>query len=870
MSSSRSRTKRTLAILVVISSAMLWISSTSGRLGRFSSPIFKGEAVSFTGGLKARVNVEQRSAIDDAKSKTRVIDAYGKLPLSFEANEGQFDSRVKFVSRARKQRLLLTSTEAILSLRSRYELAPSERTALSTDLSAQRSEGESNASVLRMKLVGANPSSKVTGVDQLPGRSNYFIGNDATKWRVNVPTYASVKFEQVYVGVDLVYYGKEGQLEYDFIVAPGARAEAVKLSIRGAEGLRIDEVGDLVIQISGLEVRQHKPFAYQEMKGIKNPVSVRYDLAGNDEVGLEVGAYDDSQPLVIDPVLSYSTYIGGLDEDVGNGIAVDSAGNAFITGRTKSSTFPTTPGVFQSTGSHFDEAFVVKLGPTGSSLVYSTYVGGSGFDEGNGIAVDAVGNAFLTGVTTSNDFPTTPGAFQTTFGGPPQHVFVTKLSSTGAMLVYSTYLGGSGFENGLDVAVDGAGNAHVTGGTTSPDFPITPGAFQTTFRGGRDGAFSFGDAFVTKLNATGTGLLYSTYLGGSKGEAGFGIALDNAGLAYVTGGTGSNNFPTSPGAFQTTHGGCIANIPGTNLCEDGFVTKFNLLGTSIVYSSYLGGIVGDSAVGIAVDTGGNAVVTGSTLSPDFPRVNPFQSAYGGFRDAFVSKVNAAGSALIYSTFLGRSADEQGLGIAVDSGGNTYVTGHTTSPDFLTLNPIQPYGGARDAFVLKLSPAGSPMYSSHLGGRDEEGILSGAIAVDASGSAYVTGLTGSTDFPITTGAFQKINAGLRDIFVTKINDTPLFDVCLQDESNGGLLQVNSTTGIYQFTNCRGLTIGGVGAITTKGCLITLQVNGPDRRLLARIDTCMKAGTASVQVFSQGGTFNIVDRNTANNSCVCAGN
>lgn len=869
MWSSSSRTKCSLVCVVFVSCAMPWPGSTGRRPG-ITPDGFRDRAGTLASvDQKAAVKSDELSAISGADTKTRqrVFDAYGRLPLSFEANKGQFDSRVKFVSRRRGQTLYLTSTETILSLRSRDISSLPEMS--KADLYERRAEVESKESLLRMEFVGANPYASAKGVDELTAKSHYFIGEDANKWQVNVPTYASVKFEQVYRGVDVVYYGKEGQIEYDFIVAAGASADVVRLSLRGMERLRIDELGDLVITLSGIEVRQQKPYAYQETNGVKKPVAVRYVLAGNDEVALDIASYDERLPLVIDPVLSYSTYIGGLDEDVGNDITVDAAGNAFITGRTKSSNFPTTPGVVQGAATSFDEAFVVKLNPTGSSLVYSTFVGGTGFDEANGIAVDAVGNAFLTGVTTSSDFPTTPGAFQTTFGSPPQHVFVTKLSPTGAVMVYSTYLGGSGVDNGLAVAVDVAGNAHVTGGTSSPDFPLTPGAFQTTFRGGREGAFSFGDAFVTKLNAAGTGLLYSTYLGGSKGERGFDIALDNAGHAYVAGGTGSDNFPTSPGAFQTARGGCLADIPGTNFCEDGFVTKLNPLGADVVYSSYLGGIVGDSAVAIAVDSAGNAVVTGSTVSPDFPRVNPFQSVYGGFRDAFVSKVNAAGSALIYSTFVGRSADEQGLGIAIDFGGNAYVTGHTTSPDFPTLNPIRNYGGARDAFVLKMSPSGSLVYSTHLGGSSDEGILSGAIAVDSSSNAYVTGMTGSINFPITAGVFQTVYGGGRDIFVAKISDQPPFDLCLRDESNGIIVQFNSNTGNYQVSNCAGLILIGVGIVTTRGCLITLQVNGPDRRLLAKVDTCTNTASASIQILSQGTTITILDRNISNNTCACGG-
>ena len=406
-------------------------------------------------------------------------ERYGNLALSFEANHGQSDSKVKFLSRGSGYSLFLTSNEAVLVL-SQSEADEGRKAARAARAAVRARHGKS--AVVRMTLVNANPQSQAAGHDELPGKSNYFIGNDPAKWRTNISTYAKVKYEGVYPGVDLVYYGNQGQLEYDFVVAPGADPRLVTLAFEGAREVHIDARGELVLDVEGGEVRQHKPVVYQEVAGVKQEVAGRYVMKGTRQVGFRVAAYDPSRPLIIDPV-----------------------------------------------------------------LVYSTYLGGSGIEEGRGIAVDGAGNAYVTGATGSTDFPTTAGAAETTLDGEFD-AFVTKLDANGSALVYSTYLGGSDSEIGFDIAVDDTGSAYVTGSTRSTDFPTTAGAAQTTPAG------EF-DAFVTRLNANGSGLVYSTYLGGSEADFGFGIAVDGAGSAYVTGQTGSTNFPTTSGAAQTTSAG---------------------------------------------------------------------------------------------------------------------------------------------------------------------------------------------------------------------------------------------------------------------------------------------------------------------------
>src|SRR5881397_4065978 len=445
-------------------------------------------------------------------TKPQVLAAYGKLPLSFEANDGQADPQVKFLSRGSGYTLFLTHTEAVLTLTKADANAKRQISGDATLVEPEKGAG----TVLRMKLLGANPAPAVAGVGELPGKSNYFVGNDPKKWRANVPTYAKIEYRDVYPGVNLVYYGNQRQLEYDLVVSPGADSKAITLAFEGMDGVAIDALGDLVLRADGGEVRLRKPFVYQEQSGQRAVIPTRYVLKAERRVAFEVAAYDATKPLIIDPVLAYSTYLGN-----GNGnasaIAVDAAGNAYVTG-IAGPNFPTTPGTFQTTpGGGLADAFVTKLDPTGSALVYSTYLGGSSTDDGRGIAVDpncSINcNAYVTGETASRDFPTTPGAAQTTFGGVGLigfDAFVTKLNPTGSALVYSTYLGGSVDDSGFGIAVDAAGNAYVTGLTTSSDFPTTPGAFQATFGGG------FEHAFVTKLDTTKTGpnsLVYSTYLG---------------------------------------------------------------------------------------------------------------------------------------------------------------------------------------------------------------------------------------------------------------------------------------------------------------------------------------------------------------------
>jgi hypothetical protein len=626
-----------------------------------------------------------------------------------------------------------------------------------------------------MQVLGGQATPRVVGLEPLPGTVNYFRGNDPRQWRTNVSTYAKVEYRDVYPGINLDYYGQQGQLEYDFVVAAGADPSMIRLGFTGADSVAVNAQGDLVLHTAGQDILQHKPTVYQEVNGTRQEIASHFMLLDAppsplapspsplvprpsplalSQVSFQLAAYDTGRPLVIDPVLSYSTYLGGSNGDsAGQGIAVDAAGYAYVTGYTTSidlsADFPTTSGAFQETyGGGYDNAFVTKFDPTGSALVYSTYLGGDYADYGTGIAVDAAGNAYVTGYTLSTNFPTTIGAFQTNLEGGAD-AFVTKVAATGASLVYSTFLGGSGSDQANGIAVDAAGNAYVTGYTLSTNFPTTIGAFQLA-KGGYE------DAFVTKLDPSGSALVYSTYLGGEYEDIGWGIAVDAAGNAYVTGGTVSTDFPTTLGAFQTTLGGF----------RNAFVTKVAASGSDLVYSTYLGGHYSEAdGFGIALDAAGNAYVTGYTGS-DFPTtIGAFQTTWIGDADAFVTKVAATGASLVYSTFLGGSTDDFGQGIAVDAAGNAYVAGTTLSTDFpTTFGAFQrTSGGGSDVFVTKVDAAGASLvYSSYLGGYDY-GL---GIAVDGAGHPYVTGRTGG-DYPTTIGAFQPTFRGRQSAFVTKV-------------------------------------------------------------------------------------------------------
>jgi hypothetical protein len=665
----------------------------------------------------------------------RVRAGYGSIPLHFEVNEGQADERVQFLSRGDGYALLLTADEAVLGLRNAGSVAK---------------DGD-RSRVLRMRLKGASRTARARAIDPLPGRVNYLLGNDPRKWRRNVRTHGRVRYDEVYPGIDLVYYGNQRQLEYDFVVAPGADPGKIRVAFQGADEAWVDAGGELALRFGEGEVRQRRPVAYQESAEGRRMVRADYALAADGEVRFELGEYDPSRPLVIDPVITYSTLLGGAASEVGQGIALDAAGSAYVTGQTLSNNFDTTVGAFQTTFGGNIDAFVTKVNSTGTALVYSTYVGGNNLDNALDIAVDGSGRASLVGGTSSANFPTM-NAFDASLGALSDG-FASTLSADGSSLVYSTYVGGSQNDMAFGAGVDGSGNLYVSGQTGSPDFP-TLNPFQAALNGGDDG-------FIMKLDPTAAGaasLLYSTYFGGSLGgEFVASIVVDADANIYVAGGTPSGDFPTA---------NPVQADPSAS--NDAFVSKLSADGQMLVFSTYLGGSLGQNAADVAIDAMRNVYVTGTTGSPDFPVVNAFQPTFGGGEDGFLVKLNAAGSMVVYTTFLGGSNSDNARSVAVSPGGNAYVVGFTNSTNFPTICPLQASrSGSDDYFVTKLNPAGLGLFSSYLGGAATKAVQGPVAAVDANENVFITGGTNSSNFPTTSGAFQTALEGARDAFVIKI-------------------------------------------------------------------------------------------------------
>ncbi len=644
-----------------------------------------------------RIPSIQTQALSQAAGQNlALIPDFGKIPLYFIPNEGQVDEKALFYAKTSSYTLWLTEEGLVFDSTRRFKKESPESTRQNPGGKNDPEDVKHDRDVSRLVFLKGNRSPEVVPVDLTEHKVNYFIGNDESKWRSNIQTSRAVLYKELYPDIDFKVYGMERQIEYDFVVKPGGEVSDISFEYKHIEETRIDREGNLVIKAKFGEIMHARPVCYQVIDGERVEVQAEFmKRKGRDNnYGFKVKAYNRNYELIIDPlVLVYSTYLGGSDGDSGWSIAVDSEGAAYVTGETWSTDFPTRNPIQGSFGGGDYDAFIAKLNASGSALIYSTYLGGSDSEAGwggGGIAVDSEGAAYVIGRTFSADFPTQNPVQGSNAG--LDDVFVVKISASGSALIYSTYLGGSSADYGHGIAVDSEGSAYVTGETSSVDFPT-----QNPFQGSNAGGNSVflierWDAFITKLNSSGNAIIYSTYLGGSREDEGWRITVDSEGAAYVTGETSSVNFPTK-NPFQE-------DLRGTH---DAFITKVNTSGSDLIYSTYLGGSSADPCHSIAVDLEGAAYVTGWTSSFNFPTRNPIQANNEGDGDIFIVKLNASGSALIYSTYLGGSSEDQGHGMAMDSEGAVYVTGVTSSFNFPTKNPLQgSYGGGdRDAFVAKL-------------------------------------------------------------------------------------------------------------------------------------------------------------------------
>ena len=701
------------------------------------------------------LSVREQVGLKDASKELRLVGDYGKIPLYFIPNEGQVHEKALFYSKTSKYTLWVTKEGLVFDSMRRVGKETSESHIKSSKDINKPNSLKYQRDASELVFLNSNRNPEIVPVDQTEHKVNYFIGNNKSKWRTNISTSRAILYRELYRNIDLKIYGIEKQIEYDYIVKPGGEVSDIRFKYKNIKNSKIDKSGNLIIKTEFGELMHKKPISYQIIAKKKIKVEVNFKKIGERSYRFRLGNYNKDFELVIDPVvLAYSSYLGGSDYDYCYGIAVDGSGCAYVTGKTHSPDFPTQYPYQEYTDDIWMKAnvFITKFSSDGASLVYSTYLGGSNFDECFGIDVDLMGSAYLTGWTFSSDFPTR-NAFQGNHAGGEvmSDAFVTKLSQDGSSIVYSTYLGGSQADRSNAIAVDDNGYAYVTGWTYSTDFPI-----QAAYQAYRD--LGSKDAFVTKFSSDGTSAVYSTYIGSGSMDRGEDIVVDASGSAYITGGTWGGDFPIK-GAYQTDYRGGVF---------DAFVTKFSPNGASLDYSTYLGGNGWDIGYSIFLDNNGSAYITGRTGSFDFPTKNAFQGTHNGGRDdLFVTKFSPEGDSIEYSTYLGGDGWDVGFDIAVDSSGSAYIIGRTFSSNFPLNNPFKGSdpSGYDDAFIACFSSDGSSLvFSTYFGGSYMDAAHS--IAVDNAGSAYISGITWSSDFP-TQNAFQGFYAGDSDVFVAKI-------------------------------------------------------------------------------------------------------
>jgi hypothetical protein len=651
--------------------------------------------------------------------------AANPFPIFFMPNSGQTDPAIRYIAQTREMSAGFTADSAVFQI---------------------------HETQLRVRFTGANPNVTVEGIDAMTARVSFLIGDDPGAWHTGLPTYRGIVYRNLYSGIDMTFVGRDSQLKSEFLVAPGADPNQIRLEYPEASRMFVNAEGELIVHTGAAELHDQAPIAYQESAGVLHSVVASYRINGDHTVTFDLSGYDHRLPLVIDPIISYATYMGGTAQSAVTALAVDASGNLYASGWTEAIDFPVSNAI-QAVNRGGVDAFVFKLNATGSTLLYASYIGGRGDDRASGIAVDSSGQIYIAGSTASTNFPLV-SAVRSTLGGS-RDAFVVKLNAIGNLMVYSTYLGGTGYDAASAIAIDSAGNAYIAGDTQSTDFPLS-NSVQSVSGGGMD-------AFVTKLTSGGA-ISFSTYLGGNNDEHAGGVAVDASGNIYVAGGTLSTNFPVSA-PLQATSGGN----------QDAFVTKISTSPAQLIYSTYLGGTGGqagspEQANGIAVDSTGAAYIAGVTNSSNFPvTAGAFQTTFNGVQDAFVTKVNAVGSAKVYSTYLGSFSFDWAGGIAIDSGGNAYVAGYTSSSGFPVVTEVQSgFNGSYDAFVSKLNAIGSGLtFSTFYGGTGAD--QANAIAVDTSGNMFVGGQTNSHDLPLQ-GAIQSSNVGGSTAWVARLGVT----------------------------------------------------------------------------------------------------
>jgi len=677
-------------------------------------------------------------------SNEKIISKFVSTPLSFTENVGQFPEEVLYQVHTSAATVYLCHDEIVTVFSEPADV-----------------ENEIDVLSIVSSLVGADNGATIQAEGVLPHHHNYYIGNDPDKWYTYVPNYASVVYKNIYLGIDLKYYSNENSLKYDFIVSPGADPSVIQIQYEGFEDLFLTPEGDIQIDTNFGSIYEKKPFIYQDINGVKQEISGEYKIIGSDIFGFEINDYyDASFPLIIDPTLKYSTYLGGSNYDVGEEIVADSAGNVYIVGHTESADYPTA-NPYQGVLAGNTDAFITKLHPSTNTLVYSTYLGGNNFDYGASIDIDSSGFASIVGTTYSNNLPVFAALFPTLSG--IQDAFVSRIDPNGIM-IFCTYLGGMNWEWGLDIAVDTAGFSYVVGYTDSPGFPIA-NPYDSSYNGGFD-------IFVSKFDPPGGVLLFSTFLGGSNNEIGMGIDFDSNGNAYIIGYTWSTNFPVTGNAYDSSYNG------GADICLAILDTVTGGPG-SLSYGSYIFGTADDIPYDIAIDGSNIFYVTGETASTQnnfFPITsNAYQQFLQGVRDAFFFKLDSSltpANQMLYCTYLGGQTGggghDSGRSIELDSNNNAYIAGSTECSDFPLVNPLGPYNGGNEAFASLFDPTqtgtASLLDSTYIGGSNhDEGY---GIAVDNNNDAFVTGLTYSTDFP-TLNPYQNNNNGQCDVFVTQI-------------------------------------------------------------------------------------------------------